>query len=173
MDAFTASPLCPSPRELELDEIAFREDQLVVTARARRRVVACPMCGQGSTRVHSRYHRTLADLPWHGLRVHLELGVRRFFCDVPRCSRRIFTERLPTTARPYARRTARATTALDTIACALGGRAGARLAHALRAADRRIGTGGPPAPALRCHRRGGHQRLRGDDWPHTAGVRHR
>src|SRR5439155_4061215 len=71
------------------------------------------------------------DLPWHGLRVRLELRVRRFFCDVPGCARRIFTERLPKTARPYARRTARAMTALDTIACALGGRAGARLAHAL------------------------------------------
>src|SRR5688572_3327736 len=98
MDAFSASPLCPSPLELRLDEIAFDAPELVVTASARRRVVACPSCGYASTRIHSRYHRTLADLPWHGLRVRLEVRVRRFFCDGLGCPRRIFTERLPKTA---------------------------------------------------------------------------
>lgn len=131
MDAFTGTPLCPSPIELELDQIAFAAGELIVTARARRRVVACPVCGHASRRVHSRYERTLADLPWHGLRVRLTVQVRRFFCDAPECTRRIFTERLPRTAAPYARRTARAVDALAAIALAVGGRAGARLAQAL------------------------------------------
>ncbi|MGI8765975.1 MAG: ISL3 family transposase [Gemmatimonadaceae bacterium] len=109
----------------------FAAPELIVTATARRRVVACPKCGHASTRVHSRYRRTLADLPWHGLRVRLAVHVRRFFCDVPGCKRRIFTERLPKTAVPYARRTARAASALEAIGLALGGRAGARLAAAL------------------------------------------
>src|SRR5205085_11265672 len=108
MDAFSATPLCPSPIELQLDQIAFRAPELIVTASARRRVVSCPLCGHASTRIHSRYRRTVADLPWHGLRVRLELRVRRFFCDLPGCQRRIFTERLPHTVAPYARRTARA-----------------------------------------------------------------
>src|SRR5690349_8337650 len=131
MDALTATPLCPSAIELQLDQVVFRSPELIVTARARRRVVACPHCGQASTRVHSRYHRTLADLPWHGLRVRLTLEVRRFFCDMPGCPRRIFTERLPRTAAPYARRTVRAVDALKMIALAVGGRGGARLAQAL------------------------------------------
>lgn len=131
MDALTASPLCPAPLELQLAEIRFAAPELIVTATARRRVVACPKCGHASTRVHSRYRRTLADLPWHGLRVRLAVHVRRFFCDVPGCRRRIFTERLPGTATPYARRTVRATSALEAIGLALGGRAGARLAEAL------------------------------------------
>lgn len=131
MDALDASPLCPAPAELQLDEIAFAAPELRVHLRARRRVVACPVCGHAATRVHSRYHRTLADLPWHGLRVRLELRVRRFFCDVPGCSRQIFTERLPKTTASYARRTTRAASALQMIALALGGRAGARLAEAL------------------------------------------
>lgn len=58
-------PLCPSPIELELDQIAFRAPELVVSARARRRVVACPACGHATGRIHSRYRRTLADLLWH------------------------------------------------------------------------------------------------------------
>ena len=110
MDALTASPLCPAPLELQLDDIRFAAPELIVTATARRRVVACPKCGHASTRVHSKYRRTFADLPWHGLRVRFDVKVRKFFCDLPGCQRRIFTERLPKTAAPYARRTTRAGT---------------------------------------------------------------
>lgn len=35
--------------------------------------------------------------------------VRRFACDVPGCTRRIFTERLPSTAASYSRRTGKLT----------------------------------------------------------------
>jgi transposase len=131
MDAFDASPLCPAPRELQLDEIAFQDLELRVRLRARRRIVTCPSCGHATSRIHSHYGRMVTDLPWHGLRVRLMLTVRRFFCDVPECSRRIFTERLPLTVARYGRRTTRAASALDTIAQALGGRAGARLAASL------------------------------------------
>lgn len=131
MDAFDACPLCPAPVELELDHVAFCAPELLVTARARRRVVACPRCGRAATRVHSRYRRTVADLPWHGLHVRLALHVRRFFCETTDCPRRIFAERLPTTVVPYGRRTRRAAAALEVIGSALGGRPGARLAAAL------------------------------------------
>jgi transposase len=131
MDALDAAPLCPSPRELRLESVTWATDEVVVVTAARRHVVACPVCGHSSRRVHSRYRRTLTDLPWHGLRVRLQLSVRKFFCDVPGCSRRVFTERLPTTAAPYARRTQRATDALRVIALALGGAGGARLAASL------------------------------------------
>ena len=57
--------------------------------------------------------RRLADLITHGLPVHLVVTTRRWFCDVPGCSRRIFTERLPSTAAPSARRTLRPAQALD------------------------------------------------------------
>ena len=68
---------------------------------------ACPVCGAPSTRVQSRYSRTLADLPWHGVQARIFLRVRRFFCDNDACSRAIFAERLPQVAAPYARRTRR------------------------------------------------------------------
>jgi len=131
MDAFDTSPLCPAATELRVDVVAYTASELIITASARRHVVRCPACGHASARVHSRYQRTLGDLPWHGLRVRLMLRVRRFFCDVPGCARRIFTERLPNTAAAYARRTQRAARALEEIAFALGGRAGARLAATL------------------------------------------
>jgi hypothetical protein len=57
--------------------------------------------------------------------------VRKFFCDVPSCERRIFAERLKDVAHVYARGTERQREALEWIAFALGGEAGARLARQL------------------------------------------
>jgi transposase len=62
--------------------------------------------------VHSRYKRTLADLPWQGIRVYLRLQSRKFFCSNEECRQTIFTERLPTVVQPYARRTLRLDQAL-------------------------------------------------------------
>src|SRR2546430_1686512 len=65
----------------------------------------CPLCGQRSTSVHTKYWRRLGDLPWCGLRVELHLQVHKYFCKVPTCQRRIFTERLPEVTRPHGRQT--------------------------------------------------------------------
>ena len=127
METFDASPLCPAPVELALDHVSFDAPRLVITAHARRRTVTCPLCDQAATRVHSRYRRTVADLPWQGLRVRLVLDTRRFFCDTATCARRIFTERFPSTVAPYGRRTRRAAAALEAVGFAVGGRPGARL----------------------------------------------
>lgn len=169
MDALTTSPLCPAPLELQLDDIRFAAPELIVTATARRRAVACPKCGHTSTRIHSKYRRTRADLPWHGLRVRLDVRVRKFFCDLPGCQQRIFTERLPKTAAPYARRTARAASALKIIGLALGGRAGARLAEAL-------GVAGAPSEILStihaAANEGNKRKLGVDDWAWRKGQRY-
>ncbi|MDP9480793.1 MAG: ISL3 family transposase [Actinomycetota bacterium] len=90
----------------------------------------CPGCGRGSSRAHSRYSRTVADLPWHGIPVTIRARVRRFFCDEASCGRRIFCERLPDVA-ARARKTDRLEEALLAIVFELGGRAGARLAEEL------------------------------------------
>jgi hypothetical protein len=119
--------VCPAPAELGLDRLIVTPDGITVVATARRAAVACPACGTVSRRVHSRYTRALADLPWQGVRVRLEAHVRKFFCGAPGCRRRVFTERLPETAAPHARRTVRAALALEAIGFALGGRPGARL----------------------------------------------
>jgi transposase len=57
--------------------------------------------------------------------------VRRFFCDNPQCRARTFAEQPQMLAAPRARRTALLREALTTIAIALAGRAGARLAARL------------------------------------------
>jgi transposase len=89
--------------------------------------VACPVCGSNSQRVHSRYRRLLADLPWQGLTVQLDLEVRRFFCEVAACPRRTFAEQFPGLAAVRGRRSDRLTTLLGSIGLALGGEPGALL----------------------------------------------
>lgn len=94
-------------------------------------VSACPLCQQVSQRIHSRYERTLQDLPWADYSVTLQLKVRKFFCTNKLCQRRIFTERLPEVAIPWARKTLRLIEQLQAIALALGGALGARLGERL------------------------------------------
>jgi hypothetical protein len=79
----------------------------------------------------SEYVRAPADLPCGGVPLRLEIHPRRFHCEAPDCPRRIFTERLPGVLQRYARRTLRLAQALEAVAHALGGRAGARLADHL------------------------------------------
>jgi len=72
----------------------------------------------------------LADLPWQGRVVELQVRVRRFRCTSLPCRRRIFAERLDI-ARPQARRTVRLRDIQQQIGLALGGEAGSRLAGRL------------------------------------------
>jgi len=88
------------------------------------------VCATPASRIHSHYERTLADLPWAHYRVHLQLRVRKWFCCNRACPRRIFTERLPTIAAPWARRTLRLAERIVALGVALGGKAGVRLGHA-------------------------------------------
>ncbi|MCP9496335.1 MAG: ISL3 family transposase [Pyrinomonadaceae bacterium MAG19_C2-C3] len=98
---------------------------------ARRPSTECPQCGCSSACIHSRYVRQVADLPWHGVVVRLELHTRRFICANGLCKQRIFCERLPSVVATYARKTSRLTAALELIGFAIGGEAGARLAREL------------------------------------------
>ncbi len=119
------------PDRLHVDALSFDGGSLTVHASTEGPEARCPLCERPSRRVHGRYTRTLVDLPWSGTPVRLRVRVRKFFCDEPSCDRRIFAERLGEVARPFARGTDRRREALEWIAFALGGEAGARLAREL------------------------------------------
>lgn len=119
------------PEQLHVHEFSLDGHSVTIHASTDNSAAECPGCGRSSCRVHGRYTRTLADLPWCGVPVRLRVRVRKFFCDEPTCKRRIFAERLEEVARVYARGTDRQREALEWIAFALGGEAGARLASEL------------------------------------------
>lgn len=118
------------PKGLRTEQLSIERGSVTISVASVEPSARCPVCGRPSRRVHSRYVRKLADLPWHGAPVILRARVRRFFCDVASCGRGIFCERLPEIA-PRARNTGRLEKALLAIVLELGGRAGARLAEEL------------------------------------------
>lgn len=125
-------PAClPIPPSLHVEALLLGDDGLTILAASEGESARCPLCGSCATRIHSRYPRTLVDLPWATMAVHLRVRVRRFFCDNDACPRRIFAERLDDVSAAHAQRTDRQRTALTAIALALGGEAGARLAAKL------------------------------------------
>lgn len=116
------------PQQLHVEALAVEPRCVTILASTEGHAARCPECGCTSRRVHSRYRRRLADLPWGGVPMRLCVTVRKLFCDNPLCRRKVFAERLEGVAQRYARRTDRQRTALEDIGLALGGRAGARLA---------------------------------------------
>jgi len=130
--------LLPDPAHVRPVYLCATDDQITVIACSKATDARCPLCNHPSQRVHSRYTRTLADLPWKGIALQIRLTVRRFFCTTEDCKRRIFTERLPELTAPYARRTSRLSETLELVGFAMGGEAGERLLaglHILTSSD--------------------------------------
>lgn len=109
--------------------VVERDGSLVLVAEPTRTAVPCPSCGELSRRRHSRYERRPLDLPWRGRTVRLRVHTRRWFCDAPGCSQKIFAERFDGALAMSARRTDSATELLRTFALQAGGEGGARLAQ--------------------------------------------
>jgi transposase len=122
-------PLIPSC--LVVDQVLHTPDRITIVTSPRRQSAPCPSCAIVSRRIHSRYQRTLHDLPWQGQPVTLCVQARRFRCLNPACARQTFAEPLADAARPFAQRTERLGQLQCHLGLALSGEAGARLAERL------------------------------------------
>jgi transposase len=80
---------------LSVDGVEDAGDVVVVRASTRGGVVACPVCGPLTGRVHAFHERVVADVPVDGRRVSVRLRVRRMLCPVTECARRTFREQVP------------------------------------------------------------------------------
>jgi len=121
----------PQLKHFHLDDIDIMDGTMSISGTAQMASARCPLCGRRSRSVHSWYSRTVSDLPVARIVVVLRLRVRRFFCCVPSCPRRIFTERLPALVAPHGRWSQGLRAVVQQIGFALGGEAGARLARVL------------------------------------------
>lgn len=121
----------PHLDDLHVDKVEDDGSAVLITARSGAAKAPCHQCGVSSGRVHSRYRRRLHDLTAGSRAVTIDLEVRRFFCGSPACEVRTFAEQVPAVALRHQRRTPLLRSLLETVALALAGRAGARLACAL------------------------------------------
>jgi transposase len=119
--------LLPHLAQLRLGRIWLKAGRVRISAATTCGEAECPGCGVASARVHSRYQRRLVDSAIGGWEVLVTLRVRRFFCDQPDCAKRTFAEQVEGLTARHGRRTASAEQAVQAIAMALGGGAGARL----------------------------------------------
>jgi len=120
-------PLLAFPVGLKLTACSRQEGMLCVSVLSVQPTSPCPLCGTPTSHIHSRYQRKLADLPSAGQPVRFLLSVRKFFCDVPSCPRKIFVERLASFVAPRARVTARLFQLVQIIGLATDGRPGVRI----------------------------------------------
>ena len=124
------------PAGLAVVGVVSTADHVVITSSPDQPLAACPTCARMSQRLHSRYRRILADLPWQGRPVALQVVARRFRCFNPSCARQTFAKRQTFAERLVgapvaARRTSRLSDLQGHLAHALGGEAGRRLAERL------------------------------------------
>lgn len=122
-----SSPFLPLPSTLSIDSVEQHSQTVVVHLSAISPTAPCPSCGTPGSRVHSRYSRTIADLPCAGQRLVLKLLVRKWVCPASACSQRIFAERFPGLVQSYARMTDRLKKALQSVGVTTNGADGARL----------------------------------------------
>jgi transposase len=119
------------PNGFAVTEIEMIDEVLTLTAVSMQLYPCCPLCGVCASRVHSHYTRRLTDLPCAGQSVCLLVCVRKFFCQVSTCARKIFAERLTPFAQPWARVTQRLYQIVQVLGLATGGRLGVRVTDRL------------------------------------------
>ena len=105
----------------------FKTDQGWIMEADGQDSAVCPGCQSVSRSRHSRYWRSLQDLPIQGTPVILRVHVGRWRCRNAGCERRIFTERPFKVCAPHARQTKRSDEIIAVVGRALGGRPGQRL----------------------------------------------
>ena len=109
-------------------------DRIVVSGRLASVEAGCPDCGTLSRSCHSRYVRTLADLPVGGRAMAILLTVRRFRFTTQGCRRTTFSEDIGgQIGRRHGRWSARCDQVVHAVGIALGGRPGSRMMARLAA----------------------------------------
>jgi transposase len=125
------SPFLPLPEGMVIGQVEIAEAQLTVEVISTQPFARCPSCGSPSDHVHCQYQRTVHDVPCGGRRVVLRLSVRKFFCRVPTCHRKVFAERLPDLVQPWARVSNRLLEELKALGLAASAQVNERLAPRL------------------------------------------
>ena len=69
------------------------ENAIYITCEKNSSSSTCPFCNELSSSIHSKYTRTIVDLPIQNKEVKLLLIVRKFFCTNPNCNHKTFGER--------------------------------------------------------------------------------
>ena len=123
------STLSADPEAIRIVSFVSNTDSIIILAQTSRTFAVCPVCNIRSNSLHSNYLRQVADLPWHGVAIRIQLNTRKFRCRNELCRRKVFCERLPKVVKSYGRKTVRLQELFGILAFALGGEAGSKTAR--------------------------------------------
>lgn len=121
--------ILPTNVQLRADSIYSEPGILYIDTSVCQTCSICPVCNKRSTKIHSRYSRTLLDLPISGHLSKVKLKARKYFCDNTECPRKVFTERFDCEIKPYYRRMTRLNDLLTRMALELGGNTGSAISR--------------------------------------------
>ena len=85
-----------SKMSLVVESMDERESKIIIRVQGKD-TPRCPACAGSQVSYHSRYYRTVRDLPWQGRPLQIQLHIRRFRCRNADCQRKIY---LPNDCRP-------------------------------------------------------------------------
>jgi len=80
-------------KQLKYEGHEIKGNEIHIRVTSKRKVLKCPYCGKKSRKVHSRYRRTIQDMPISGKKVYIEIVNRKMFCTNVKCTKKTFSER--------------------------------------------------------------------------------
>lgn len=93
---------------LMISKIEKSDSILYIYCDIKRTKARCKYCGAENDSIHSRYIRTISDLPIQNYQVKLVIAVPKYFCTNDRCSHKTFAYPVP-----FAKENSLRTTRLD------------------------------------------------------------
>lgn len=92
--------------DLNLISTEKSKNGYVFTVESKLESVICPYCGKSSNKCHSKYYKSIDDIPLNGKRVTIKIKNRKMFCNNPECDCKTFSETFNFVSR-HAKRTER------------------------------------------------------------------
>ena len=79
--------------KLKVIKYEYIDDILFITAERINKSAICPCCGKKSSKINTKYFRTIKDLPIQDNKVILKLETKTFFCKNNECQINTFSEK--------------------------------------------------------------------------------
>ncbi|SHF10155.1 zinc-finger of transposase IS204/IS1001/IS1096/IS1165, partial [Marinitoga hydrogenitolerans DSM 16785] len=80
-------------KDLKYIKHEIKDDTIYIYVKSKKKKAKCPVCGEETDKVHSKYTRSFQDLPIGGKKVTIILEMRIFKCKNKECSKKRFTEK--------------------------------------------------------------------------------
>ena len=79
-------------RTLKYESHELIGDEIHIQVKSKKKILNCPQCGKKTKKIHSRYIRTVQDLPIGEKKVYIEITSRKMICGNGKCSGKRFAE---------------------------------------------------------------------------------